>query len=192
MHKENCTVGFVMSGRGLNMSVVIYNSGLLSTSTAPVRVMWRRRPVMSVTPASAGAVSLIMLSLAVAATLKRPLGRCEERAETRNRPRWHGCKREESEVGGEHPRGLLPCISWTGLPIGRVCGGWFQTGLWSVTVGPLTFSSNSAKTTGLRWFKGLFDKRLLYFSQCNSGLGSFIIIPPLPFISDSPSWQRSS
>lgn len=51
MHKENCTVGFVMSGRGLNMSVVIYNSGLLSTSTAPGprdpkgrgRVVWRRR-----------------------------------------------------------------------------------------------------------------------------------------------------
>lgn len=32
MHKENCTVDFVMFGRGLNMSV-IYNSGLLSTST---------------------------------------------------------------------------------------------------------------------------------------------------------------
>lgn len=35
MHKENCTVSFVMSGRGLNMSVVIYNGGLLLTSTTP-------------------------------------------------------------------------------------------------------------------------------------------------------------
>lgn len=35
MHKENCTVTFVMSGHGLNMSVVIYNGGLLSRSTTP-------------------------------------------------------------------------------------------------------------------------------------------------------------
>lgn len=35
MHKENCTVSFVMSGRGLNMSVVIYNSGLPHRAVRP-------------------------------------------------------------------------------------------------------------------------------------------------------------
>lgn len=31
MHKESCTVSFVMSGRSFNMSHNIYNGGLLST-----------------------------------------------------------------------------------------------------------------------------------------------------------------
>lgn len=35
MHKENCTVSLVMSGRGLNMSIVIYNGGLPLMSTTP-------------------------------------------------------------------------------------------------------------------------------------------------------------
>lgn len=35
MHKENCTVSFVMSERVLNMNNVIYNSGLLSMSITP-------------------------------------------------------------------------------------------------------------------------------------------------------------
>lgn len=33
MHKENCTVSRLMSGCGPNMSAVIYNGGLLATST---------------------------------------------------------------------------------------------------------------------------------------------------------------
>lgn len=176
MHKENCTDSSVMSGRGLNMSVVIYNGGLLSTSTTPSgsapqprdprrrKNSYRRSHVTSTAEQNSSlwcrctskhGCGLFIYALLGCSGGPEVTFRAKKLREGRdvNYPRWSTRECKESEFGGWASQ-RSPFFDWS-----AVWNQWvvIQTRWWSAGVELLPFSSTFTRLTGLTG-KYLLDK----------------------------------